>query len=77
MTEVVATVRKNAAEEIRVALTEYQGKRLCDIRVFTEYRSTGEIGPTKKGLSVRIEQLPELIKALQDVKALADRERRR
>ena len=61
----IAVMQKNALEEIRVTLERYQGKRLCDIRVYTEYRTTGETGPTKKGVTVRIEQLPELIAALQ------------
>ena len=36
MVKVVATVEKNRREEIRVALTEYEGRDLCDVRVFAE-----------------------------------------
>ena len=65
MNQTVATIRKNATEEIRVALTEFSGHDLVDIRVFTEYRESGEIGPTKKGVSFKIQQLGEVIQALQ------------
>ena len=62
----VAIVRKNALEDVRVNLTEYRGYDLVDVRVFAEPRSgTGPRIPTKAGISLKIEHLPELIEALQ------------
>lgn len=66
---VIATLRKNAAEDVRVALTEYRGHPLVDLRIFAEYQSTGEVGPTKKGLTFSPSMLPGLIEALQAAEA--------
>lgn len=63
---VIADLEKNATERVRVTLTEYNGRNLCDIRVYTEYKSSGEVGPTKKGVSLRVEMLPALIAALTE-----------
>ena len=63
---VIADLEKNASERVRVTLTEYNGRALCDVRVYTEYKTTGEIGPTKKGISFRVEMLPALIAALTE-----------
>jgi hypothetical protein len=49
---------------VRVQLTEYGGHKLVDARVFTEYRTTREVGPTKRGISIKVEQLGDLIEAL-------------
>lgn len=68
---VVADLEKNATERVRITLTEYNGRDLCDIRVYTEYKTTGEIGPTKKGVSLRVEMLPALISALTEAHAKA------
>lgn len=68
---VIADLEKNASERVRVTLTEYNGRALCDVRVYTEYKTTGEIGPTKKGVSVRVEMLPALISALTEAHAQA------
>lgn len=70
----IATVAKNATEEIRVGLTEFNGKPLCDFRIFTEYRATGETGPTKKGVTFAVALLPQIIEALQDAEAEALRQ---
>ncbi|MBP2229377.1 hypothetical protein J2847_002676 [Azospirillum agricola] len=65
----IATIAKNATEEIRVGLTAFNGKPLCDFRIFTEYRATGETGPTKKGVTFAVALLPQIIAALQEAEA--------
>lgn len=68
MTEprLIATVPKNAIEEVRVALTEFNGHALIDLRVYADFDgSAGGKRPTKKGISLARERLPDLIKALQ------------
>ena len=47
MEEVVATVEKNRREEIRIALREYEGRDLCDVRVFAEPYAGDEWVATK------------------------------
>lgn len=55
---------KNNSEMIRVTPRIYEGYELIDIRVFARNFKTGEVGPTKKGVSINIEKVPELLDAL-------------
>jgi hypothetical protein len=72
---VVATIPKNSREWVRVALDNYRGVELIDVRVLVELnQETGLPVPTKKGVSLKVEKLPLLINALQD--ALAEAQRR-
>ena len=50
---------KNASEVVRVQLTEYDGKELLDIRVWVTRDEKNWI-PTKKEVSIRIEQIEDL-----------------
>ncbi len=69
---VIATVEKNASEELRVALGEYRGHNLVNVRIWASYDSAGsEKRPTKKGFALRIERLPELIAGLEKAEAAA------
>jgi transcriptional coactivator p15 (PC4) len=66
------SIRKNAAEEIRIELTEFNGHQLINIRVWTEPRNGGsERIPTKAGIACRVALLPEIIDALQQAEARA------
>ena len=71
MEKLIETIRKNAREEIRIALTLYQGHDLCDVRVFAEPYAGDEWVATKKGISLSVAKLPELIAALQQAVAEA------
>ena len=56
-------IEKNSRESIVVSETEFKGVKLVDVRVF--YKDTdGELKPTRKGVSVRVEQVSELVAAL-------------
>ena len=69
---VIATIEKNAVEELRVALSEYRGHHLVNLRIWANYDSaSSEKRPTKKGFALRIGQLPELIAALKNAEAQA------
>jgi hypothetical protein len=59
----LATLPKNATEEIRVFLAAFRGQHLLSFRVFAKYKS-GEIGPTRKGTTVRVPQAPALAGAI-------------
>ena len=63
----IATIEKNRSEELRVALKEFKGRRYLDIRTFIEpYADEGQGRvPTKKGVTLGLAKLPELIAALQ------------
>ena len=57
----MATVlEKNSRESLVIKQTEFKGVKLVDIRVF--YKDAEKnLMPTKKGVSVRLEQLDVLI----------------
>lgn len=58
------TIEKNSAEEIRITLNEFQGKQLVSVRTYWR-KSEDEIIPTKKGVSLPVDKLDELIDGLE------------
>lgn len=60
----IATVEKNRLEDVRVALIEYGGRDLVDVRIFAAYDRGEERQPTRKGISLAVRQLPRLVAAL-------------
>lgn len=74
MTEpiVIAILPKNRREALRIALDHYRGANLVDLRVVVELSETSGLAtPTRKGLAVRVEMLPDLIAALAQAEAKA------
>jgi hypothetical protein len=64
----VAILDKNRDEELRILLGTFRGHRLCHVRTFLKRMDGVERDtplPTKKGVTFKTEQLPELIAALQ------------
>ena len=59
----IATFPKSSAEEVRVSLSTFKGFDLVDARIWTD-DDDGDRRPTRKGLSLRVERLPELLEAL-------------
>jgi len=69
---VIAELEKSGRERVRVALDHYAGHDLIDIRISVQLtEGTGLWVPTKKGLSLRIAQLPALRAALADAEVRA------
>jgi len=68
---VIARLPKNADEEVRVTLDEYRGHHLVDVRIFADFTAANVPMPTKKGISIRVGQLPDLIEALRDAETRA------
>jgi hypothetical protein len=67
---VVATFAKNATQEIHAQLTEYKGQRVASLWVFAA-TTNGKPVPTKSGLSLSVDSLPELEEAVQALRAAA------
>ena len=63
-------LEKNSRESLVINQSEFKGVKLVDVRVFYKDED-GNLKPTKKGVSVRLEQLDALIKALSTVSAAA------
>ena len=68
----VTDIPKNATNVVRVQLTEHMGNRLVDVRV--HYSAGEEWKPSRAGVSLRQESLPELIEALQHLQRHMDAE---
>jgi hypothetical protein len=69
MEKTVSVIPKSGTEEVRVDLSEYRGHDLVSIRIYANYDSADEPKrPTKKGVTLKVEKLPELIAALQQAK---------
>ena len=83
--EILGVMSKNRWEEVQVRGMEHEGRDYLDIRVFklTEDGRGGADGlPTGKGVTIRLDRLPDLIQALREVepylaaKQAAEEERR-
>lgn len=64
MDKTVFVFQKNKFQEIRVGIREYKGNDLIDIRTWTLTQGSDEMIPTAKGVSVNVNLLPDLKKAL-------------
>jgi hypothetical protein len=69
---IVATLTKNARESVRVALDEFRGHNLLDLRVVVPLAAHAAVmTPTAKGISVNVAMIPSLRAALADAEAQA------
>ena len=59
----IATIKKNTREEIRVSRGEFNGHDLVNLRVWFETED-GSKRPGKSGIAFRISLLPEVSAAL-------------
>jgi len=66
MEKLVATIAKNAREELRVELTEYRGHELVSIRVWIDKSDGSGKAPTPKGITCKAALLPAIVAALAD-----------
>jgi hypothetical protein len=69
--QAIAILPKNSREEVRITLGAYKGVERADVRVFADINGLGVYMPTKKGVSIRLDQLRELITGLERAKAEA------
>ena len=69
---IVAELQKNSRERVRVALDQWQGHNLLDIRVTAQLTEGTDIWTgTKKGVSVNVALIPALREALEAAEAQA------
>jgi hypothetical protein len=61
--ELVHTFDKSPTEQVQVALSTYKGKTYADLRIYFRAED-GEYRPTKKGITVSLDLLPELGEAV-------------
>ena len=63
---VVGLLQLNAKDRLRVALDEYGGRHIIDIRKWFEPADGGELRATPKGISLDISRLPALASMVND-----------
>ena len=67
----IGDVQKNATEQIKVALQEFKGAKLCDIRVHGKFSGAQVYMPTAKGIAFAVTKLPEVISILIEAQRVA------
>ena len=65
MEKLIDTFKKNDVEEVRIQLQEYKGYDLVDIRVWFTAADGQEPRPTRKGITLKTELLPDLERAVK------------
>ncbi len=69
---VVDSFRRTPTEEVRATLRTYRGKRYMDVRIYY-LDDAGEFRPTKKGVNLSVEFLPDLTAMIDKLaKAVAE-----
>ena len=57
---------KNSAEKVKVEFSNFNGKELFDIRIYFNAKGADEDWrPTKKGVALSLDLVPELRKAIE------------
>ncbi len=68
MGKIIAEFAKNAMETVRVSISEFRGKTYGDIRVYYK-DDEGELKPTKKGITLAPDLIPDLRTAIAELEA--------
>ncbi len=67
----IATIQKNKIDTLEVAFKVFQGVRYLDIRIYSQFDEKDEKQPTKKGVTLKPDQIYELREALEKAEAAA------
>ncbi len=67
----LAVIPKNQKEEVRIALSSFKGRNLIDVRTYAVWGDDPAPRPTRNGVSLSVDRLPDLIAALQSAAATA------
>jgi len=62
-------IAKHESEIIKVQDTEYRGRRLVDIRVYYLNKTTRDWYPSRKGISINMAFLDQVVVALRQLAA--------
>ena len=61
--KVVSSFKRNPTEEVRAGIKEFKSRRYIDLRIYY-MDDQGEWKPTRKGISLATDFMPELKKAV-------------
>jgi hypothetical protein len=66
--KVVSSFKRNPTEEVRAGIKEFKGRRYIDLRIYY-MDDQGEWKPTRKGISLATDFMPELRAAVDAIEA--------
>ncbi len=66
--KVVSSFKRNPTEEVRAGIKEFKGRRYIDLRIYY-MDDQGEWKPTRKGISLATDFMPELKEAVTAIEA--------
>ena len=66
----VGSFPKNNREEVRVSLSKFKGYDLVGVRQWFR-NENDELRPTKNGVTIRVDLLPELVELIQKARDIA------
>ena len=61
-------LRRGLDRETRIAVREYRGEKFVDFREWWQPAGAPDFVPTKRGITVPLESLDQVIEALQGIK---------
>ena len=64
-TTVLASFERYGEEELRIAISHFRGRTLLDLRIWYPPEDGGEYKPTKRGITLRADEIETTIQALQ------------
>ena len=65
----IATIQKNSLDSIEVAFKEYKSAVYLDIRTYSQFNGQAQKQPTKRGITLKPDQIHELREALEKAEA--------
>jgi hypothetical protein len=71
MDRVLKTLKKNSSEEIRISLSDFNGRQVINLRVFYP-GPDGEWLPGKQGLAFMVDKMQPFLDALLEAARLLD-----
>jgi hypothetical protein len=71
--KVVSSFKRNPTEEVRATLKEFRGRRYLDLRIYYQ-DDAGEWKPTRKGVSLSTDFMPELKEAVMALEKALEEE---
>lgn len=69
-TFVVGTIPKGG-DEIRVAINVYKGVRYCDVRLWYKPKNSGDLRPSKEGVTFSLKAIKDIREFLDEAEELA------
>ena len=69
----IYTFPRGPGEEIQAAIRKYKGRYFIDLRLWYMSKTENMLLPTKKGVAVSMDQLPELRKAVDRLSKASER----